>query len=76
MSLSPFDQAFIVLENAEAAVIQLHGFSIFRSNPPHWNWPLLEEKRTTCPTAQAYFKALEAYEILEKEYMELHQVSK
>jgi hypothetical protein len=76
MSLSPFDQAFIVLENAETAVIQLHGISIFRSNPPHWNWPDLEKKSKTCPTVQAYFKALEAYEILEKEYMKLHHASK
>lgn len=67
MSISPYDRAFIALEIAEAEVIRLYGISIFQSKAPDWKWPLLEEKRPTCSAVQAYFEALEVYEILQKE---------
>ena len=72
MSLTPFDKAHIDLGIAQSKVIRLYGIGIFKAISPHYTWALLEEKRQTCPTVQAYFKALEAYDGLQEKYMQLH----
>jgi hypothetical protein len=62
--------ALVALEKAEQTVIDLYGISVFRATKEtNWEWIELNKKRNTCLAVQAYFKALEAHEAFEQEYM-------
>jgi hypothetical protein len=61
--------AFIALGNAENAVIREYGLTVFNTSK-ETNWERTHlHKLKDCKIVQAYFKALEVYDICEQEYL-------